>query len=119
MAIYVQQRIVYKFEFFVNKRNLLHSKLNPSSPSSTLCLFGSSIVLPPYVTGKSRAVIGNAFLVVFWAMGGLQPSVTSIKNQLSYFGVIINYCSPFKWSFQLQVSEAGSLAGSRSCGLAE
>ena len=75
-----------------------------------LAVAGQSNLIALFFTGKSRSVMAGAMLVILWAMGGLQLTYQQIMHTLSYFGAILNYISPFKWSSELQVNAMPCLA---------
>jgi hypothetical protein len=53
--------------------------------------------------GKSRVSFASGLLVVLWCFGGVSPSYTFIVARLNVLGILLNACSPFKWSLEMQV----------------
>jgi hypothetical protein len=52
---------------------------------------------------KNKNSIAAGVLVVLWCFGGVVPSYASIQTRLHALGILLNHCSPFKWSFEMQV----------------
>lgn len=53
---------------------------------------------------KNKNSVASALLVVLWCFGGVSPSYEAMVKRLSVLGVLLNYCSPFRWSFELQTT---------------
>ena len=67
-----------------------------------IALMGLANLISICFTSALKNIICIGTLVVLWAFGGFSPSYTAMTTSMGPM-FIINYLSPFKWSFQLQV----------------
>jgi len=58
-----------------------------------------AVLLPG--TGKGTFVVGA--VVLLWSFGGISPPISVMEDSMSTFAVILNYLSPFKYSFTVEV----------------
>ena len=67
-----------------------------------IALMGLANLISICFTSALKNIICIGTLVVLWAFGGFSPSYDAMTTTMGPM-FIINYLSPFKWSFQLQV----------------
>ena len=57
------------------------------------------------VPEKSRNLVAIGTVVLFWAVGGVSPPLSGIKDNLRGFGVFLNAVSPMKWTQRMMIVE--------------
>ena len=67
-----------------------------------LAIMGLANLISISFTSPIKSLVASGTLVVLWAFGGFSPSYEEIKQNMGPL-VILNYFSPFKWSFELHV----------------
>lgn len=64
-------------------------------------LFGLANFVSILVPGKIKDLVMLGLLVVLWLFGGVQPPEPDLETAFPVLGPLLNYISPFRWSFQL------------------
>lgn len=63
-------------------------------------IMGLANLISVTFTSSIKSLVASGVLVVFWAFGGIAPSYSNIVDRMGPL-VILNWLSPFRWSFQL------------------
>jgi hypothetical protein len=53
--------------------------------------------------GTNKGTFAVGVVVLLWSFGGVSPPLGDMENSMGFFATIVNYISPFKYSFTVEI----------------